>query len=164
MSPECMFILVHGISHCCSVLGHQNGDFHINVRAINVMLGTQMRELAVYPQDVVPEHPPDRSLPPDEQLEEAIHGNEALASVSPDNLTSDNDNSQPHTRKHFPSPSCAQKIQHKHLARALAVAQTATPCKILCGECMAGPCTGIPRLLLTCISPALPNRHLWPSV
>lgn len=106
------------------------------------MLGTQMRELAVYPQDVVPEHLSDRSLPPDEQLEEAIHENEAFASVRPD-ITHSRARAHlalasVHVLFTFPFPSRAQQIQHKHLARALAVAQTATPCKILCGECMGG--------------------------
>ena len=54
----------------------------MNVRAINLLLGTQMRDLLVYPQDTATDHVPDRSLPADQQLEEAVQANEATTMAS----------------------------------------------------------------------------------
>ena len=60
---------------------HQNGDLHVSVRTINLLLGTHLRDLLVYPQDVTAERMLDRSLPADQQLEEAMEAGEALAIV-----------------------------------------------------------------------------------
>jgi hypothetical protein len=38
----------------------QNGDLHLNVRGLNMFLGTQVRQLAVFPTDVVAEFEVDR--------------------------------------------------------------------------------------------------------
>lgn len=60
----------------------QNGDLHVSVRAINLLLGAHLKDLLVYPQDVAVERSIDRSMPADQQLEEAIEAGEASAIVS----------------------------------------------------------------------------------
>mmetsp|Transcript_25710 Transcript_25710/g.56021 ORF Transcript_25710/g.56021 Transcript_25710/m.56021 type:complete len:319 (+) Transcript_25710:108-1064(+) len=83
----------------------KNGDVHVNVRAVNVLLGSQVLELPVYPQDVRAQHPVDRALPPEQQLEQAREAAEAEA----------------------------VHVHLKHMSRALNVSQLTTPSQILCG-------------------------------
>jgi hypothetical protein len=40
----------------------QNGDIHINVAAVNIMLGLQVQSLGVFPQHVVPYSVTDRCV------------------------------------------------------------------------------------------------------
>lgn len=51
--PSLALTLVHSASS-------QNGDVHINVAAVNVMLGLQVQALNVFPQHVVPHLANDR--------------------------------------------------------------------------------------------------------
>ncbi|KAF5831845.1 DNA damage checkpoint protein [Dunaliella salina] len=83
----------------------KNGDVHINVAAVNMMLGLQAQSLNVFPQHVVPVLANDRSLPAEQQLQAAVEAGDA-------------------TVVHVPL---------KHLARVLAVSALTGPSQILFG-------------------------------
>jgi hypothetical protein len=98
-----------------------------------------MRDLPVYPQDTATDHVTDRSLPADQQLEEAVRANEATTMVGYYYLkfryggTSGGIFRGLNVTLVF-SHTFMQNIQHKHLSKALSAVSSAGPCKILCGE------------------------------
>jgi hypothetical protein len=60
----------------------QNGDVHISVSAVNVLLGTQLRGLAVFPQTVAPAAQANRVQTAEQQLQDALEAGDATAVVS----------------------------------------------------------------------------------
>ena len=83
----------------------KNGDLHLNVESNSLLLGTLLKELAVYPQGIAVNHHPNRHLPAEMQLEASLQANEAIT---------------------------VQLLQ-KHFSRALVVSQLISPSQILCG-------------------------------
>ena len=59
----------------------QNGDIHLSVSAINVVLGTQIQKRAVYPTTTAPAGQTDRSLTSEQQLQAAVQSGDAVAVV-----------------------------------------------------------------------------------
>jgi hypothetical protein len=66
----------------CRTQTMQNGDVHISVSAVNVLLGTQLRELAVFPQTVAPAAQTNREQTAEQQLQDALGAGDAVAVVS----------------------------------------------------------------------------------
>ncbi|KAJ9533781.1 hypothetical protein QJQ45_026865 [Haematococcus lacustris] len=85
--------------------GSVNGDVLLTVSAVNVALGSHVRQLDVYPQSVAPAAECDRSLPVEQQLHAALQAGDAVAVSLP----------------------------LKHLARVLNVSLLSAPAQILCG-------------------------------
>ncbi|KAL6757635.1 DNA damage checkpoint protein [Haematococcus lacustris] len=83
----------------------KNGDVLLTVSAVNVALGSHVRQLDVYPQSVAPAAECDRSLPVEQQLHAALQAGDAVAVSLP----------------------------LKHLARVLNVSLLSAPAQILCG-------------------------------
>jgi len=94
-----------GVADAIGLATCLNGDVHVGVSAINTVMGTQVRELAVYGAPAPAALAPDRSAPADQQLQDALHAGEAIE----------------------------VHVQQKHLLRMLAAAQLTTPSQMLCG-------------------------------
>eukprot|EP00798_Chlamydomonas_sp_ICE-L_P020003 gene20003-26716_t len=83
----------------------KNGDLHLHVAAINALLGTQLRDLAVFPTEMAEQNSINRHLPAEQQLKEALDSGKASAAY----------------------------LQLKHLSRVLTVGQLTQPSQMLCG-------------------------------
>mmetsp|Transcript_21501 Transcript_21501/g.36658 ORF Transcript_21501/g.36658 Transcript_21501/m.36658 type:complete len:319 (+) Transcript_21501:144-1100(+) len=102
---QAMVDKMKSISRTLSFAASKSGDIFLDVSATNVHLGLQLRHLPVFPTTIRPAVEPNRRVPVEEQLRQAVAAGDAVQ----------------------------VNVPLKHLARILAVSTLSGPSQILCG-------------------------------